>query len=310
MSLAADRALGIAARFAADGAVSSVEKLPGGNINDTWLARALGRDFILQRINHEVFREPPLVVHNMRVVTGELARRCNGEDPALARRRFPEVIASNEGADICRDAEGNWWRAITYLDGTFSVDRPSGPDQAAEAGRALGVFHRLIADLPPTDLHDTLPGFHVTPGYVADFDRASLSTGGKERLAASAGARSAADWVESSRGRSGVLEDAARAGLLAPRPIHGDPKIANLLFDQATGRCVSVIDLIRLNPACCTTILETACGRAATPPVRPPLRRTRPISTRNSPGRCSAGIWPKRPRPRQNSPSFRMPSGC
>jgi Ser/Thr protein kinase RdoA (MazF antagonist) len=281
MSRGAEAALATAGRFVADGAARSVERLPGGNINDTWLVRAAPADFILQRINHEVFRDPDRVVHNMRVVTRELVGRCAADD-RLSRWRFPEVIPTPGGEDVVRDQDGDWWRAITYLDGTFSVERPSGVDQAGEAGVALGVFHRLIAGIPPESLHDTLPGFHVTPRYVADFERILDTEAGRARVDASPKAREAVGFIRDRSSRAGVLKDAAAAGTLAVRPIHGDPKIANLLFDRATGGCVSVIDFDTVKPglihydigdcvrSCCNPAGENP-ARAEDAALDPPL---------------------------------------
>ena len=39
-----------------------------------------------------------------------------------------------------------------------------------EAGYALGRFHSLISDLDVERLRDTLPGFHITPSYLAHYD--------------------------------------------------------------------------------------------------------------------------------------------
>ncbi|NJL52623.1 MAG: aminoglycoside phosphotransferase, partial [Hydrococcus sp. SU_1_0] len=31
------------------------------------------------------------------------------------------------------------------------------------------MFHRLLTDLPPEQLADTLEGFHITPGYLTHY---------------------------------------------------------------------------------------------------------------------------------------------
>ena len=45
-----------------------------------------------------------------------------------------------------------------------------------------------------------------------------------------------------------VLEDAVDAGVLRPRPIHGDPKVNNVLLDRASGRAIALVDLDTVKP--------------------------------------------------------------
>jgi len=54
--------------------------------------------------------------------------------------------------------------------------------------------------------------------------------------------------VESRWSLTRVLEQARREGKLATRPIHGDTKLNNFLFDTQTGKAVSLIDLDTVQP--------------------------------------------------------------
>jgi Ser/Thr protein kinase RdoA (MazF antagonist) len=121
-------------------------------------------------------------------------------------------------------------------------------------GRALGGFHRLIHDLPCERLHDTLEGFHVTPRYLEAYDRLQAQgCGGPETAVASAcdGDGDTAychAFIADRRSLAGVLERARACGLLQLRPIHGDPKVNNVLFDRHSGRAVAVVDLDTVKP--------------------------------------------------------------
>ena len=68
------------------------------------------------------------------------------------------------------EAEGSFWRGISYIGAAISVDVVSSLKQAYEVGYGLGMFHQLIADLPSEQLRDTLEGFHITPSYLADYN--------------------------------------------------------------------------------------------------------------------------------------------
>jgi Ser/Thr protein kinase RdoA (MazF antagonist) len=101
----------------------------------------------------------------------------------------------------------------------------------------------LISDLDPARLHDTLPGFHVTPRYVEHYDRVRAGV-----TPQSDEVRWGMRFVEQCRGWASVLEDALARGELRLRPIHGDPKINNFMIDEDTGRAVSLIDLDTVKP--------------------------------------------------------------
>ncbi len=55
-------------------------------------------------------------------------------------------------------------------------------------------------------------------------------------------------FVNARRACAHVLEDAKARGLLRLRPIHGDPKVNNVMIDTATRQAVSMIDLDTVKP--------------------------------------------------------------
>ena len=94
------------------------------------------------------------------------------------------------------------------------------------------------------DLADTLPGFHVTPGYLQHYDEV-LEQHPPE---ASPEVEYARRFIEERRGWAPVLEQARRAGVVTERIIHGDPKVNNILLDAGTGWALSLIDLDTVKP--------------------------------------------------------------
>jgi Ser/Thr protein kinase RdoA (MazF antagonist) len=253
-----------AARAAAEfagGPVLRIEPLGRGLINDTFLASAESFRFVLQRINHRVFPEPAAVMANLRALSDHIQRL-----PAGARTggwRLPGIIPTRAGEDVHRDGEGGCWRALSYIEGARSLARLADSVQAEQVGHALGRFHALASGLAPDSLHDTLPGFHIAPAYLARFDEAATRPRPEKD---SAELREALDFVEARRSIIDVLEEAKRQGKLKLRVIHGDPKLDNVLFDDATGRAVSLIDLDTVKPGLIHydlgDCLRSCCNRA------------------------------------------------
>jgi Ser/Thr protein kinase RdoA (MazF antagonist) len=121
-------------------------------------------------------------------------------------------------------------------------------EHAHEAGYVLGHFQRIIADFPADQLADTLPGFHITPGYLNYHDKVVESEMAQQKLGASSEARRIEAFIQERRGFASILEDARERGELKLRPIHGDPKITNIMMDNITGKGTAIVDLDTVKP--------------------------------------------------------------
>ena len=251
----------VAARFALAGAVVEVRPYGSGLINTTLLvvtdapARA-----ILQRINRQVFSEPEKIQINLRRLQDHLNTASYDSDAGL---RLPEIIPTHDGADYLIDTNGGFWRATRFIDSTRSCDGIEHDGQAREVGRALGRFHAMLSGLDPALLHDTLPGFHVTPRYLDRFD---VALAGLDAYGDEPGLRAALDFVAQRRPFASVLEEARQIGALRERVIHGDPKLNNVLFDERSGCAVALIDLDTVKPGLIHydlgDCLRSVCNRA------------------------------------------------
>ena len=164
----------MAEQFTASGQVLSLREYGDGNVNDTFLVTVQGAaepHFILQRLNLRVFPRPELIMGNLKTVS-EHVRRAWERSPLRPGRGFevPRLVLARDGRDHVIDAGGAFWRALSFIEAaeTFNTIRDTG--HAREVGYALGMFHTLLSDLAPGRLADTLPRFHITPGYLAHYD--------------------------------------------------------------------------------------------------------------------------------------------
>lgn len=243
----------IATQFDIPGKLVTLRPIGAGNVNDTYLVilrtTFSEEQYILQRINRSVFKDPAAVMSNMKAVTDHAHKRIAAEaDGADRIWQLPRVIPSKEGGDFVLDQEGEYWRALSMIASTTSYEKVSVPEHAAEAGLVLGHFQRIISDFPIDQLADTLPGFHITPDYLAQYDRCLKNERAQQRLEASSEAQRLRQFVEERRDFASVLESAKKAGELVERPIHGDPKITNVMIDQFTGKGTCIVDLDTVKP--------------------------------------------------------------
>jgi Ser/Thr protein kinase RdoA (MazF antagonist) len=243
-----DQLMAVAQQFTSQGLVLDLREYGNGNVNDTFLVTVEGAakpHFILQRLNLRVFRRPELVMGNFAAVSGHVSRRL-ALAPLSPGRRFevPRVLLTREGRDHVIDSGGSFWRAMSFIDNAVTFDTIQDLGHAQEVGYALGRFHSFLSDLAPDQLADTLPGFHVTPGYLRRYDEVLERQGLSQSPEVSYGLR----FIDARRAWAPVLEEARAQGKLRLRPMHGDPKVNNVMLDPATGQVVGLVDLDTVKP--------------------------------------------------------------
>ena len=244
-----DDILNIAAQFRpASGAVADVKPYGTGNINDTYLVTVDGgvhRRFILQRINQRVFPYPKLIMANLRAFSEHIAAKQVDPKRENGRWELPQVVPAQDGQDYVIDEDGEFWRAITFIEGARAYPKVRDAQHAREAGYALGRFQQLISDMDVDALHDTLPGFHILPSYLDHYREVLATDPGRLN---GADAQQCAAFIDAHCDEALILERARDRGDLRVRPIHGDPKIDNIMIDTRTDRAVSIVDLDTVKP--------------------------------------------------------------
>lgn len=260
----------IAQQFSDPHSVRQIQPYGAGNVNDTYLVTIADAQeglpdsrFVLQRVNTHVFRQPELILLNMQTFLSHMAREWiqEGRQSALqgvSRWEMPRVISTKSGQDYYLDDAGAFWRAITLIEQAKTYPKIRDATHAHESGKALGRFHRLLSNLDPTTLYDTLPGFHITPQYLAHYDEVLQGETAQMRIhgrhsggqahAEKAEVARCLDFVAERRAWASILEEAQARGEIALRAIHGDPKVDNILIDDQSGKAVSIIDLDTVKP--------------------------------------------------------------
>jgi Ser/Thr protein kinase RdoA (MazF antagonist) len=213
-----------------------------GNINDTFLVKGPQKAIVLQRINDQVFPVPQLLIDNLQQLTRHLLA-----SPGRSRQRWEDavLVPTLDGSLSVLDGSTKLWRALSYISNSTSISRVTTTLQAEQTGWALGHFHKRLTGLDESRIQVVLPGFHDISSYLSHYDHLLLPTTLNHDPA---DVRFCVDMIKRERISVLSLERAVRKGNLHPTIIHGDPKVANVLFDQKSGRAVSIIDLDTVGP--------------------------------------------------------------
>ena len=229
-------------RFGIDGRLVDVRPLGRGHIHQTFLASYRARDgepvrFVHQRLNASVFTDVDLLMANFVWVTDHLAAR--GRDA----RRSVRLTPAADGRPYALDAAGAPWRTLRFIDGARTFARFEGPAHAAEGAAVAARLVEDLGDLAPP-LPEVIPGFHDVVRRLEALEEA--------RAAAAAGrAGECDDLVEAVLDHGDVAREVAAAradGRLPERTVHNDTKTENILFDEATGEGLCLVDLDTVGP--------------------------------------------------------------
>jgi len=219
-----------------------IKPLGKGHINDSFKVESTGKEYVLQRINHHVFRNVEQLQQNIARVTGHIRRKLEEKGIPDVDRRVLTLVPTIDGALYQRDANGDYWRMMLFIADSKSYDEIN-PELAYRAGMAFGEFQQMLADLPGEPLFETIPNFHNMEARLQTF-RESVKADRAGRLA------QVADLVAEIEKRAEEMckaERMHREGILPKRTNHCDTKVNNILFDE-NDEVLCVVDLDTVMP--------------------------------------------------------------
>lgn len=255
----------VAAQFNLHGEFKSAAVHGGGHINDTYAAvfDQGGRPvrYLFQRINHRVFKNPPALMENIERVTAHVRQKLAQQGVDQISRRVLTLVSARDGRNWWVDPNDSPWRCYLFIEGATSRDQIESAGQAGEAARAFGAFQRLLADVPAPPLRETIPNFHHTRSRF-DALRRAIEADACNRAAA---VKSEIKFCLHRESMVDVLLDLQARGLVTERITHNDTKLNNVMFDDATGEGLCVIDLDTVMPGLALYDFGDMCRTACHP---------------------------------------------
>ncbi len=203
-----------------------------GLIHRTFFLQHAEGDFILQNVNHHVFKKPKDLMENIQLVSNH-----------LKQKNYPKSVLSIkktlDGNILLQTSENEYWRIFDFISDTQDFSKPESEKQVYQTGKSFGEFLTYLKDLPIEKIKPSIPDFHNTRMRLEnfeiaiqknEFDRVKIST----------------QEIEQIRTWHFLMED--YEALNCPiRIVHADPKISNLLFDK-NERVKAVIDWDTIMP--------------------------------------------------------------
>lgn len=237
----------IVKHFRICGELIEIRPLPRGHINDTYVLTTKKNKhtvrYILQRINHTVFKDPPSVMGNIIRVTEHIRSRMQRIDPDRASRQLT-VIAGVDDTCFNKDARGSFWRVYNFIEDAVAYDTIESADLAYEAARMFGWFQKMLIDLPGPALHESICDFHNTPKRFETFQRILK----EDTCNRAKNAKTEINFLFDNAAICDVLLNLAGKGKIPVRVTHNDAKVNNVMLDKSTNKGVCIVDLDTVMP--------------------------------------------------------------
>lgn len=222
----------------------TLSPISAGHINDSYWVQANGqRQYVLQRINHQIFTEPVSLGNNLQQVSAYTKSWTEKHYPKDSSRRFVQFIPTRSGENQFH-AEDGYWRLMIAIQNSLSYDFVEEASQANEAGRLFGEFWVALSELSPTGISPTIDRFHDLQWRWEQLQHAFQEADEPRQKETSA-------WVQAASELMIYLQPVLKSihsGTLPLRIVHNDAKLSNALFDKHTQEGLCVIDLDTVMP--------------------------------------------------------------
>ena len=233
-----EKIIRIANEFRVNAPIVNGEKYGCGHINDTYkLTDTKGKFYILQRINHKVFKDVDALMQNIVGVTKYVYDKMveKGEETRDALR----VIPTLDGRSHYGDNEVGYYRLYNFVYGGISIETAPTLEQFRVSGIGFGKFQKLLNGYPAETIKDSIPNFHNTIDRFNKLKKA-VKEDSENRLTS---VQKEVEWFYKRKDYCSFVLDKLESGEIPLRVTHNDTKLNNVLVNISSMTPVTVIDL-------------------------------------------------------------------
>ena len=210
-----------------------------GHINETYqVVCQCGTRYILQKINHHVFKDVSGLMENISAITDYLSKQ--EPDP----RKVLTLVPTKDGKSYYESADGCYWRVYVFVENSICLEQAETPEDFYESAVAFGNFQQMLKDFPAHILHETIPNFHDTRDRYRIFHEILE----KDPMGRKAEVAEQFEFALAREEEAATLVRLLEAGQLPLRVTLNDTKLNNVMMDADTRTALCVIDLDTVMP--------------------------------------------------------------
>jgi Ser/Thr protein kinase RdoA (MazF antagonist) len=211
-----------------------IQPFGSGLINYTLKVSGNGEDYILQKINGNVFKAPVSIAKNLALLQAYFKET----HPDYL---FVSPLPATSGDYLIKSGKDEYYRLFPFVKGSRTINSISDTKEAFEAARQFAMFTSMLKDFDVNTLEYTLTDFHNLDLRFAQF-KTAFETAEPARL------HEAAAEIKQVYNHYNILQSYHQLmanNEIPVRVIHHDTKISNILFDEEqNGLCVIDLDTV------------------------------------------------------------------
>ena len=238
----------VAEHFQIQGKIINIEHIKKGYINCTYKVETLSdsnhvHQYILQRINTNVFPDIDALMSNYQLTTAHLSDNLNM--PGWHKRGTVQTLRRTKDGKLYFEDSSGIWRMMTYFDKVYSLDIPDNPDVFYYTGVSFGRFIKAMSSVDAKKIKEVIPNFHNTKSRFGDLETA-ISCDSKNRVN---NVTKEINFIRARTDMFGKITEALENSIIPTRICHNDCNLNNILFDENTHLPVAIIDLDTVMPS-------------------------------------------------------------
>jgi Ser/Thr protein kinase RdoA (MazF antagonist) len=211
-----------------------IEPLTSGLINTTWKITFGNEQFVLQKINNRVFKNPVELVENI----CSIGRYLSVKYPDYL---FVSPLKSLANSEVVYHPKHGYFRLFPFVKNSRTIDVVSTANQAFEAAAQFGKFTHLLSSFDGSRLTITIPNFHNISFRYQQFEEV-IKSGNQSRI------KESQLLINEIRTRYSIVETFEKIkknNSFKERVMHHDTKISNVLLNnEDKGLCIIDLDTV------------------------------------------------------------------
>ena len=212
--------------------VDSYAPIQQGLINSTYSIQTNKGAYILQCINHSVFKNPSAIDDNINAISSYLQKN----NPSYL---FTHLVPTLNGNTLVQ-WEGGYYRAFHKIEG-YALSVLDNENQVKQAAMQFSGFTSILKNFEASQLKDSLPDFHNLNLRYHQFSEAIVK-GNAQRITET---KEAISFLAAHKKYVDIYSAFIHHAEVKKRVTHHDTKISNVLFQKNNGieKAICVIDL-------------------------------------------------------------------
>jgi len=220
--------------------IEKIDALASGHINDTFLVSCnYSEQYILQKLNIEVFKDLNRLITNKVVVSNHLIK-------VFAKSNISYQVAGfvkSKTDTYFIETKSGYWTLMEYIPNSKTIERAENNKQVFEAGKLFGNFIASTSTLSINEITETLPKFHSVPFRFSQFEEALKQASALRKIES----KKLIDFAIEQKSEMFQLSELKEKHTFPTRITHNDAKLSNILFDK-NDNGLAVIDLDTVMP--------------------------------------------------------------